>query len=92
MWQELTRSGSLLTLGVMLLTLGIFLWRVRATFRRVFQHREDYARHLREAGRAEQAAATEEETQRLLRRLPLYGRLLVAAGILLTAIGWLRAR
>lgn len=90
MWQELTRATSLLTAAVVLLMLGFFLWRVNAALKNAFRHRESYAENLRRAGRVDEAAKVEAETQGLARRLPLYGKVLVLAGVVLAAVGALR--
>jgi len=90
MWQELTRATTLLTAAAVLLMLGFFLWRINAALRNAFRHRESLAENLRRAGRPEEAAKIEAETTGLARRLPLYGKVLVFAGVALALAGALR--
>lgn len=90
MWQELTRATSLLTAAAVLLMLGFFLWRVNASLRNAFRHRESYAENLRRAGRTDEAAKVEAETAGLARRLPLYGKVLVLTGVGLALVALVR--
>ncbi len=92
MWQELTRGTALLTTAALCLTVGFFLWRVNHAFKHAFRHRENYAENLRRAGRAEEADRVAAETRGLTRRLPLYGKILVVAGLALGMLGLLRLR
>ncbi len=87
---EILRGTTLLTAAALALVLGVFLWRVRAVLGNAFRHRESYAENLRRAGYGEQADRVEAETRTLARRLPLYGKILVAAGLLLGIISLLR--
>lgn len=87
---ELLRGTTLLTAAALLLLVGLFLWRVNVALRNAFRHRESYAENLRRAGRGAEADRVEAETRALARRLPLYGKFLVAAALLLGILGLLR--
>lgn len=92
MWQELTRGTALLTTAALFLLLGFFLWRVNVALKNAFRHRESYAENLRRAGRVDQADRMMAETRGLARRLPLYGKILVVAGLALGIVGLFRLR
>ncbi len=92
MWQELTRGTALLTAAALFLLLGFFLWRVNSALKNAFRHRADYAENLRRAGQAEEADRVEAETRAIATRLPLYGKILVVAGLALGIFGLLRLR
>jgi hypothetical protein len=92
MAQELFRATTLLTAAALCLLLGFFLWRVNVALRNAFRHREHYAENLRRAGREDEARRMEEQTRALQRRVPLYGKILVVAGLALGLIGLIRLR
>lgn len=87
---DLLRGSALLTAAALLLLVGLFLWRVNVALRNAFRHRESYAENLRRAGRGAEADQVEAATRALARRLPLYGKILVAAALLLGILGLIR--
>lgn len=92
MWQELTRGNVLLTAAALFLSLGIFLWRVNSALRNSFRHQQTYADNLRRAGRGPDADRVEEATRRVAQRVPVYGKILVVAGLVLGILGLIRLR
>ena len=87
---ELLQGTTLLTAAALLLAVGFFLWRVNVALRNAFRHRESYAENLRRAGHGEEADRVEARTRALARQLPRAGKFLVAAGLLLGILGFLR--
>lgn len=87
---DLLRGSALLTAAALLLMLGFFLWRANLALRNAFRHRESYAENLRRAGRGAEADRVAATTRALARGLPLGGKILVAAGLLLGIIALIR--
>ena len=87
---HLFSDSSLLSVGVGLAFIGAVVWTLPLRFKQTLAMREANAARLRAAGEEERAKKIEAGNQRFAGRAPVYGRALVAVGILVTILGALR--
>ncbi len=81
---------SLLSLGVGLIFVGVIVWTLPLRFKQTLVMREASAARLRAAGDVDRAAKIESDNQRFTVRAPVYGRVLVAIGIMMMVTGVFR--
>ena len=73
--------------GCGLLLIGALVWNLPRIFKGTLAVRRDYAVRLRAAGEIERAARVERETAMIVRRVPMYGRVFVAVGVVAMLAG-----
>lgn len=83
MFNRTTLAGS----GGGLLLVGALIWNLPGIYKNTFAARRDFAARLREAGEVERAARVDAETAMLLRRGPIYGKVLVVTGFASILVG-----
>lgn len=83
-------DSSLVSMGVALAFIGVVVWTLPLRFKQTLAMREANAARLRAAGDEERAGKIEADNRRFAGRVPVYGRALVAIGIMVTILGALR--
>lgn len=83
-------DSSLLSVGIGFAFIGVVVWTLPLRFKQTLAMREANAARLRAAGDEEGAKKIEADNRRFAGRAPVYGRALVAIGIMVTILGALR--
>jgi hypothetical protein len=81
-FQTVFSRGPLTGAGGTLLFVGLLFWNFPGVYKKVFALRNAYAEKLRIAGEKDRAKKIDTETTVILRRTPIYGRVLVVIGII----------
>ena len=84
---EIFSQGSLLGVGVALLFVGALFWNFRSIYKKRLSLRNSYAEKLHADHEDERAQKVDADTGIILRRVPIYGRVLFAIGVVAILAG-----
>jgi hypothetical protein len=81
---EVLNPMALGLIGLTFILLGAVLWAFPRLVRKELAFRNDYAAKLNTDGHGERAKKINTETRIIIRRIPIYGKVLVGVGVSLT--------
>ena len=85
--QQMLTPGDITAYGAGLVVVGLSIWISPKLYRKPVEFRRVLAAALREKGEEIRAQKVDELTERFVKRVPIYGRIMVGLGLVIALYG-----